>query len=192
MNVNLEFLENLYFIPRLVIENTLNLHIKVLHEPWILLNKNSDFKCSEQSSSILVLKTVSVHARHVLYMRTLLRTLQAGINNTNLLVKSLSRLLRKCLVFFMRVSTVFKFASLFIQVESLIGRIERLGRRPLHSNVGVALDRWLACIKELQGLRKNEINHSPGTPVGSYGCRSFNDQGMTYSSPLVTYCRQFC
>jgi len=64
------------------------------------------------------------------------------------------------------------------KVESLIGRIERLGRRPLHSNVGVALDRWLACIRELQGLRKNEMNHSPGTHVGSYGCKSFNDQDL--------------
>ena len=76
-------------------------------------------------------------------------------------------------------------------MESLIGRIERLGRRPLHSNVGVALDRWLACIRELQGLRKNEMNHSPGTHVGSYGCKSFNDQGMSYSSPLVTIIGSF-
>ena len=63
-------------------------------------------------------------------------------------------------------------------MESLIGRIERLGRRPLHSNVGVALDRWLACIKELQSIRKNEINSSPGSHIGSYGCKSFNDQGI--------------
>lgn len=67
------------------------------------------------------------------------------------------------------------------QVESLIGRIERLGRRPLHSNVGVALDRWLACIKELQSLRKNEINSGHGSPIGSYGCKSFNDQGTAIS-----------
>ena len=67
------------------------------------------------------------------------------------------------------------------QVESLIGRIERLGRRPLHSNVGVALDRWLACIKELQSLRKNEINSGQGSPIGSYGCKSFNDQGTALS-----------
>ena len=32
---------------------------------------------------------------HVLYIRTLLRILQAGIKNTNLLIENLSKLLRK-------------------------------------------------------------------------------------------------
>ena len=69
-------------------------------------NKNSDLKCCQELSRTLMLKTVSVHARHVLYIRTLLRTLQAGIKKTNPLVKNLSRLLRKYLGSFIRVSTV--------------------------------------------------------------------------------------
>ena len=32
MNVNLEFLENFYFGPWLVLENSWNLHIRILHE----------------------------------------------------------------------------------------------------------------------------------------------------------------
>jgi len=43
------------------------------------------------------------------------------------------------------------------KVESLIGRIERLGFTPMHPNVGVALDCWLAAIKDLRNTRKNEI-----------------------------------
>ena len=42
-----------------------------------------------------------------LYIRTLLRTLQAGIENNNQLLKNLSWLLRKNLASFMRVSTHF-------------------------------------------------------------------------------------
>ena len=53
-----------------------------------------------------MLKTVSIHARHVLYVRTLLRALQAGIKSTNPLTKNPSRLLRESLFAFMRVSTV--------------------------------------------------------------------------------------
>ena len=74
---------------------------------------------------------------------------------------------------------------ILLQVESLIGRIERLGRSPLHSNVGVALDRWLACIRELQNLRKDEINNSPGSHVGSYGCKSYDDRGRFF---LLSQC----
>ncbi|XP_065053089.1 uncharacterized protein LOC135682225 [Rhopilema esculentum] len=80
------------------------------------------------------------------------------------------------------------------KVESLIGRIERLGRRPLHSNVGVALDKWLACIRELQNLRKNEINSSPGSHVGSYGCKSYDDRDLlalgSCIKSLVTHTRE--
>merc|ERR550534_590974 len=43
------------------------------------------------------------------------------------------------------------------KVESLIGRIERLGFTPMHSNVGVTLDLWLTSIKDLRNVRKNEI-----------------------------------
>ena len=86
-----------------------------------LLNKNSDnirkqnslllfnldhLDCSQESSRILVLKTLSIHARHVLYIRTLLRTLQAGIEDTNPLITNIFRLLRKYLGSFMLVSIV--------------------------------------------------------------------------------------
>eukprot|EP00794_Sanderia_malayensis_P003271 gene3271-3753_t len=64
------------------------------------------------------------------------------------------------------------------KIESLIGRIERLSRTPLHSNVGVALDRWLACIKELQNLRKDEITNSPVSNSTSYGCKSYDDKDL--------------
>ena len=47
-----------------------------------------------------------MHAKHVLYIEGLLRTLQARIKNINPLMKNLSRLLRKDLGSFMRVSTV--------------------------------------------------------------------------------------
>ena len=70
------------------------------------LNKNSDSKCSQESSRIPVLKTVSFHAGHVMYRRTLLRTLQAEIRNTIPLSKSLSCLLKKDLDSFMPVFTV--------------------------------------------------------------------------------------
>jgi len=43
------------------------------------------------------------------------------------------------------------------KVESLIGRIERLGFTPMHPNVGVTLDLWLSAIKDLRNVRKNEI-----------------------------------
>ena len=68
-----------------------------------LLNKISDLKCSQESSRVLVRNTVTIHTRHVLYIRTLLKTIQAGINNTNPLIKNLSRLLRKNLGSFMQV-----------------------------------------------------------------------------------------
>ena len=53
-----------------------------------------------------MLKAVQMDAKHVLYVRTLLRTLQVGIENTNPLIKNLSRLLRKNLCSSVRVSTV--------------------------------------------------------------------------------------
>ena len=71
-----------------------------------LLSKNSDLTCSQESPTFSVLKTVSSHARHVLYIRTLLRTLQAGIKNTNPLITNFFSLLRKNLGSFMQVSTV--------------------------------------------------------------------------------------
>lgn len=43
------------------------------------------------------------------------------------------------------------------KIESLIGRIERLGFTPMHPNVGVTLDSWLASIKDLRNTRKNEM-----------------------------------
>lgn len=43
------------------------------------------------------------------------------------------------------------------KVESLIGRIERLGFTPMHPNVGVTLDLWLTGIKDLRSVRKNEL-----------------------------------
>ena len=47
-----------------------------------------------------------MHVKHVLCVRILLRTLQAGIKNNNPLIKDLSRLLRKNVDSIMRVSTV--------------------------------------------------------------------------------------
>ena len=47
-----------------------------------------------------------MHAKHLLYVRTLLRTVQAGTENISQTIKNLSRLLRKNLGSFMRVSTV--------------------------------------------------------------------------------------
>ena len=46
-----------------------------------------------------------MHAKHVLYVGTLLRTIQAGIENTSPLINNLSRLLRKNLCSSMWVST---------------------------------------------------------------------------------------
>ncbi len=45
-------------------------------------------------------------AKHVLYIRTILRTLQAGIKNNNPIIKRLFRVPRKNLGTFMQVSTV--------------------------------------------------------------------------------------
>ena len=70
-----------------------------------LLNKNSDLICSQESSRILALKTVPIYAWHVLYVRNVLRILQAGIKNTNPLIKNAPRLLRKNLGSLMRVFT---------------------------------------------------------------------------------------
>ena len=53
-------------------------------------------------------------AKHVLYIRTLLRNLQTGIENSNALIMSLSRLLRTNLASFMRVSTVQLFTDAYI------------------------------------------------------------------------------
>ena len=47
-----------------------------------------------------------MHAKRVLYIRNFVRTLTAGIENINPLIKSLSRLVRKDLGSFMRYSTV--------------------------------------------------------------------------------------
>ena len=52
-----------------------------------------------------------MHATHVVYRRTLLRTVQAGIKNTNPLTKNLLRLLSKNLGSFMRASTVLYIAQ---------------------------------------------------------------------------------
>ena len=51
------------------------------------------------------MKTAYMYSKLVVYIRTLLRTLQAGIENTKPLIKNLSRLLRKNLGP-LRVSTV--------------------------------------------------------------------------------------
>ena len=61
-----------------------------------------------------------------------------------------------------RVKSVFLFVSktkFFLQVESLIGRIERLGFTPMHPNVGITLDSWFTSIKDLRSARKNEITN---------------------------------
>merc|ERR1712150_31393 len=50
------------------------------------------------------------------------------------------------------------------KVESLIGRIERLGFTPMHPNVGVALDLWLTGIKDLRNVRKNELANLSESP----------------------------
>ena len=47
-----------------------------------------------------------MHAKHVLYVRTLIRMLQAGIENINPLIKNLFRFLWKNLCSFLWVSTV--------------------------------------------------------------------------------------
>ena len=60
-----------------------------------------------------MLKTVSIHAKHMLFLRALLTTLQAGNKITNSLIKNLSKLLWKNLGSFIRVSTVLYCASLY-------------------------------------------------------------------------------
>lgn len=62
-------------------------------------------------------------------------------------------------------------------MESLIGRIERLGFTPMHPNVGVTLDSWLASIKELRSTRKNEIATMVDTPSSQYGSKSHAQSG---------------
>ncbi|XP_057294187.1 uncharacterized protein LOC130622705 [Hydractinia symbiolongicarpus] len=61
------------------------------------------------------------------------------------------------------------------KVESLIGRIERLGFTPLHSNVGVTLDLWLGAIKDLRGARKNELANMSDTNSGYSKSHTQND-----------------
>ena len=58
-----------------------------------------------------------MHAKHVVYIRTLLRTLKARIKNTDPLIKNLSRLLRKNLGHFMWVSIVYIFPIALVQHE---------------------------------------------------------------------------
>ena len=71
-----------------------------------LLQKNSDFivfpgiiknSCAENSV---------MHSKHVVYIRTLLKSFQAGIKKINSLIKNLSRQPRKNLGSFMPVSSV--------------------------------------------------------------------------------------
>ena len=57
-----------------------------------------------------------MHAKHGLYIRTLLRTLQAGIKNINPLITNLSRLLWKNLGSFIRASTVLYCTVLYSTV----------------------------------------------------------------------------
>ena len=68
--------------------------------------RNLTLQCFQESSRIPVLKTMFMRAKHVLYVRPLLETLKAGIENINTLIKNLLRLLGKNLVSFMQVSTV--------------------------------------------------------------------------------------
>ena len=68
--------------------------------------RNLTLQCFQESSRIPVLKTLFMCAKHVLYVRPLLETLEAGIENINTLIKNLLRLLGKNLVSFMQVSTV--------------------------------------------------------------------------------------
>ena len=80
------------------------------------LNKNSNLsmfsRILDNSSEFLCWKTVLMCARCVLYVRTFLRTLQAGIYNNNHLIKNLFRLPKKNLGSFMRVSTVVGYSIL--------------------------------------------------------------------------------
>ena len=71
-----------------------------------LLNRNYDLRRFQKLSRILVMKTVLMCARHVLYIETLLRVLQAGIKNTSPFIKNIARLSRKSLSSFIQVSTV--------------------------------------------------------------------------------------
>ena len=57
-------------------------------------------------------------AKHVLYLRTLSRALQTGIENINVLIKNLSRLIRKSLGSFMQVSTVFMYQMTMLDESS--------------------------------------------------------------------------
>lgn len=77
----------------------------------------------------------------------------------------------------------------FIQVESLVGRVERVGSMPLHPNVGVAIDRWLACIRELQTLRKDELS-TLLCQHGSqhYGSKSYIEKGLAMLGASVSSC----
>jgi len=59
------------------------------------------------------------------------------------------------------------------KVESLIGRIERLGFMPMHPNVGVTLDLWLTGIKDLRYVRKSELANLAELPhLQSSGTKS--------------------
>lgn len=63
-------------------------------------------------------------------------------------------------------------------MESLIGRIERLGFTPMHPNVGVALDLWLSGIKDLRNVRKNELaNMSESPHIHNNGSKSHMQGG---------------
>lgn len=69
-------------------------------------------------------------------------------------------------LYFSSMQSFMQYCIFFFQVESLIGRIERLGFTAMHPNVGVTLDSWLAAIKDLRNNRKNEV---PGMQYGSKG-----------------------
>jgi len=65
------------------------------------------------------------------------------------------------------------------KIESLIGRIERLGFTPMHPNVGVTLDSWLAAIKDLRNARKNEVANMMDTPGVQYGSKSHSQADVS-------------
>ena len=72
-------------------------------------------------------------------------------------------------------------------MESLIGRIERLGFTPMHPNVGVALDLWLSGIKDLRNVRKNELaNLSEGSHIHS-GSKSHMQGGKLECSRMMVF-----
>ena len=64
-------------------------------------------------------------------------------------------------------------------MESLIGRIERLGFTPMHPNVGVTLDLWLAGIKELRNARKVELANINDTQNIHSGSKSHTQTGIS-------------